>query len=382
MRIKAIKYTRYSDTNKEWKIVGKDNKDNEDYVYLGLTNLLVSKNGGGKSRTLDVIRELSEFISDRKEIKNSTYSSQIFDFIFLNNEGKDCKYLLEIKERKVYEERLMIDGVVVLDAKAKVLPAQFSNIRISDETLIITKHQNEVYVNKDLFIWGLVVKTFFANQWIDLNEHVTELEIKDFENLNVDKPSFVISIFSYALKEYGKSYVDQVLSYANRLNLNFTNIEVKKGKRGYRLYVEEDGKYYVEQSRLSLRVFRALSILIVLVLVKRKNYPACLLIDDIGDGFDTNNAKSYIDLIVNICYNSSIQIFMTSTNRLILNNVHLKHWSIIERVDNKSIFYNIHNSAINFEDFKYTSLNNSDFYLTDFYKYGFENEDEKNENDL
>lgn len=161
------------------------------------------------------------------------------------------------------------------------------------------------------------------------------------------------------------------------MDLNFSNIEIKKGKRGYRLYVEEDGKYYVEQSRLSLRVFRALSILIVLVLVKRKNLPACLLIDDIGDGFDMDNAKVYIDLVVNISYNSNIQIFMTSSNRLILNNVHLKNWSVIDRVDNKSIIYNIHNSTENFEDFKYTSLNNCDFYSTDFYKYGFENDDDK-----
>ena len=379
MRVKAIKYTRYPGTNKEWKLVGKDIQENEDYAYFGLTNLFVAKNGAGKSRTLDVIRELSEFISNKKRITDSTFSTQIFDFIFLDNDNKDCKYLLDIRERKVYQEKLLIDEVVVFDTKNKILPPNFSNLTLDDESLIINQQQNSKYISKDLFIWGLVVKTFFANQWVDLSENITDIEIKDFDfrNLNVDTPSFVISVFSYGLQEYGQSYIDQVLSYANRLDMNLSDIEVKKGRRGYRLYVEEDGKYYVEQSRLSSRVFRALSLLIVLVLVKRKNLPACLLIDDIGDGFDTNNAKSYIDLIMNICYNSSIQIFMTSTNRLILNNVHLKNWSIIDRVGNKSIIYNIHNSTENFEDFKYTSLNNTDFYSTDFYKYGFENDDDQ-----
>lgn len=47
---------------------------------------------------------------------------------------------------------------------------------------------------------GACSQNFFANQWIDLNENITDLEIKDFESVNVDTPSFVISIFSYAVQ--------------------------------------------------------------------------------------------------------------------------------------------------------------------------------------
>lgn len=381
MKIKALKYSRYPNTNKEWYIVGKDNKNNEDYVYFDSLNLLVSKNAGGKTRTLDVIRELSEFLDGTRSVLDSTYSSQIFDFIF-EDKNIEYSYLLEITDRKVSNERLVIDKDLIFDRKKNYFQKGIVSKDLSDNQLILNNQSVNKEKFSDILFWSRSVKTFFSNHWIDLNENVDSLNINeiDIDLVNVDTPSFVIPIFAYGFKEFGKDYVDHILSYMNRLDYDLTDIELKKGKRGYRIYVEEGGKYYVEQSRLSLRMFRALSLLIVLVLVKKKHLPMCILIDDLGDGFDLDNAKNFMDILSQVSYNSSIQFFATSTNRFVLNNVHLKNWSVIDRVGSKSIFYNMHNSKENFEDFKYTSLNNADFFTTQFYKNGFEAEEDELEN--
>jgi hypothetical protein len=55
-----------------------------------------------------------------------------------------------------------------------------------------------------------------------------------------------------------------------------------------------------------------------------------------------------------------------------MDKVPLEYWSVIQRLKNKSIFYNDRNAKQNFDDFAFTGLNNFDFYTSEFFIHGFE----------
>jgi len=67
---------------------------------------------------------------------------------------------------------------------------------------------------------------------------------------------------------------------------------------------------------------------------------------------------------------------MTTNDRFIMNGVPLEYWSVIERKPGLAKLHNIHNSSQVFEDFKFTGLNNFDFFSTEFYLEGFGEEEE------
>lgn len=374
MIIKAFKYVRYSDSPREWKIVGKDSGNNDDYVYFNNLNLLVSRNGGGKSRTLNVIRELADLLASKKTVNDIIFSTQYFDFLF-EHEGKVYNYVLDIKNRVVEKEILCIDTVEILNKEKQQLNHNGNNVidKIDNKEadLLVTATINSKPLFRELTLWGMVLRNLFVLDLTDKNNYVDDLTKFVDDHNHIENPRFLIPVFYHAREKLGRAYVQEVIDCMKELDYDITDIDIRKTKRGYGIHVEEEGRYYVEQSHMSLKMLRALSLFIILVLARRENASMCVLIDDIGEGVDYDTAQKFINIIIHKSHNTSIQYFMTSNNRYIMNNIHLKYWSVIEREGDKSIFYNIYNSRDNFEDFKYTSLNNFDFFCTDFYKNGF-----------
>jgi AAA15 family ATPase/GTPase len=123
---------------------------------------------------------------------------------------------------------------------------------------------------------------------------------------------------------------------------------------------------------MSQGMFRALSLLIQLNYSLLKKMPSCILIDDIGEGLDYERSKALIDLIIEKVKGSSVQVIMTTNDQFVMDKVPLEYWSVIQRLENKSIFYNDRNAKQTFDDFVFTGLNNFDFYASEFFIHGFE----------
>jgi phosphosulfolactate phosphohydrolase-like enzyme len=100
------------------------------------------------------------------------------------------------------------------------------------------------------------------------------------------------------------------------------------------------------------------------------------LIDDIGEGLDFERASNLIKLLIKKAEDSSIQLIMSTNDKFIMNNTDLKYLQIISRAGEKVRFHNQKNSPQIFEDFKFTGLNNFDFFTSDFFKKGFKIESE------
>jgi len=59
-----------------------------------------------------------------------------------------------------------------------------------------------------------------------------------------------------------------------------------------------------------------------------------------------------------------------------MNTVEIENWAVLHRDGNKISLYNYENSKEIFEEFKFTGLNNFDFYASEFFKTGFSDKEE------
>jgi ABC-type multidrug transport system ATPase subunit len=100
-----------------------------------------------------------------------------------------------------------------------------------------------------------------------------------------------------------------------------------------------------------------------------------VIIDDIGEGLDFSRAKQLVQLLIKKAGASGIQLIMSTNDSFIMNAVEIENWAVIMREGNKISLYNYENSREIFEEFKFTGLNNFDFYASEFFKSGFKDEE-------
>lgn len=370
MILNAIKYIRHTGEPREWGIVGRE----QDYAYFGNINLLVGKNASGKSRTLNVIREIAGLFSGQMELKDTISHSEYYELIFTD---KNCKYkyILEFKNRIIIDEVLTANNKVLINRNKKTLKDNEGNdipYNIEDSQLLITIQKNEHFYYEDFVLWGQSLKNYlFANQ-----VQKSRL-VKDYIRINekgleeTGNPDMLIHTFYKGKELFGNAFTSEVISGMNELGHNISDISIEETKGLYGLAVEEQGEYIVSQKDMSQGMFRAISLLIMLTYARLNDISVCLLIDDMGEGLDFETSKKMMNIIIKNLNKSSIQFFTTTNDRYVMNQIPLRFWSVIERKGTKSIFYDYTNSKDTFDDFKYTGLNNFDFLVTDFYKNGF-----------
>ncbi|MBK5722771.1 ATP-binding protein [Dysgonomonas sp. Marseille-P4677] len=370
MILSALKYTRYVDEPREWSIVG----NGGDYAYFGNINLLVGKNASGKSRTLNVIREIADLVSGRIDLKYAISPSERFELTFTNGEDQYAYYLI-FKERAVDEEILSFNNKVILDRKKKILLTaedQHTPFEVKDYQLAVALHDtSDRPFFKNIVQWGESLKNYlFANQ-LEKNRLVKDYTQIDGDDHDIDDPDVLIYIFHKGRELYGDMFVSEVIENMQALGYDISCIDIKRESGGYGIVIEEEGEYIVSQREMSQGMFRALALFIMLTYARLDGISLCLLVDDMGEGLDFDSSKKMIDIVTKKVHKSNVQFFMTTNDRQVMNQISLRFWSVIDRQRNKSIFYDYTNSTDTFEDFKYTGLNNFDFLSSDFYKEGF-----------
>lgn len=370
MILSALKYTRYVDEPREWSIVGNAG----DYAYFGNINLLVGKNASGKSRTLNVIREMADMVSGRIDLKYTISPSERFELIFEDGDDK-YNYYLVVKDRTVKEEILSFNNQVVLNREKKILlNAKGQNIpfEVEDYQLAVTLNDTtDTPYFKNVVQWGESLKNYlFANQ-LEKNRLVKDYTQIDGDDHDIDDPDVLIYIFHKGRELHGEIFVSEIIGNMQALGYDISGINIQEERGGYGIVIEEDGEYIVSQREMSQGMFRALALFIMLSYARLNDLSLCLLVDDMGEGLDFDSSKKMMDIVTKKVYKSKIQFFMTTNDRQVMNQISLRFWSVIDRQRNKSVFYDYINSKDTFEDFKYTGLNNFDFLASDFYKEGF-----------
>ncbi len=387
MILEAIKYIRFKDEENEWSIEGKplDGQYNQ-WLTLENINLIVGKNASGKSRTIDAIRQVAELLSGNlklNDFKTWGFGTCTYQLLF-NDNGKAVEYYLDVKEGKVIQEWITIDGEEKLNRKENKLfyeeVKDFLNFQTDEGLLALSRRdikQQPFFEN--LYQWGKDLTSYKFGSPLGRDRYVPDINaIKEDYDVDLTKTGdHVATVFILAQREFGSVFIDTVLRDMRAISYKIHTINISSFKyfpsAAHGLVINEEG-LFIDQSEMSQGMFRALSLLIQLNYSLLKNKSTCILIDDIGEGLDFERSKALIDLIIDKVKDSLVQVIMTTNDRYVMNKIPLKYWAVIQRIPGKSLFYNYRNSKETFDEFEYTGLNNLDFLSTEFYITGFENQ--------
>ncbi|TAE54306.1 MAG: ATP-binding protein [Nostocales cyanobacterium] len=386
MKLDFVEYCEDEGKPSEWRLDG---------CQLGDINLIVGKNAFGKSRILKAINLISNLLSGETDLEADGKLREwklIFDF---DKDGQQKVYILKVENGQVVREIFSIGNRNLLDRKESgegIVWAEKLNINMEFQTptdgVAIFKRRDSIQHPQfeEIYNWANLLRYY---------EFGTELgkgflgSIKaESKNLDLKDTDQVVNIFISGQKELGVNFIKAIKSDMLTIGYNISNIETKSPgaflfgeddeipMKLQCLYVQEnDLKTKTEQGLISQGMFRALSLIIQVNYSLLAKKPSCILIDDIGEGLDFERSSAIIKLLINKAQTGLVQLIMTTNDSFIMNGVPLDYWSVIERKPGLAKLHNIHNSQQIFEDFKFIGLNNFDFFETQFYLKGFDNEE-------
>ncbi|BAZ83133.1 ATP-binding protein [Sphaerospermopsis kisseleviana CS-549] len=393
MRLDLVEY--YQDENK-WRLKN---------CQLGDINLIVGKNASGKSRILRTIKFIADFLAGEERLSRLDGRLREWKLTFdINHTDEKKVYILKAENGQVIKESYTIGAKSYLNrdesGKGKIQAVQLDqeiDFQTPPSEVAAFNRRDSIQhpFFEEIYNWANSLRYYEFGT--DLGrKSLLEINNESFSllkgNIDFKNKDNVIAIFKRGEEELGESFITSIksdmlyLGYKiNELGLKTPSTSIFKGdklslpdgKYQY-LYVQEsDLKNQTEQSIMSQGMFRALSLIIQVNYSLLAKKPSCILIDDIGEGLDFERASAMIKLLVSKAEAEKglVQLIMTTNDRFIMNGVPLEYWSVIERQPGLAKLHNIHNSKEIFDDFKFTGLNNFDFFATQFYLEGFGNEE-------
>ncbi len=375
MFLSSLSYSQHTQSGNDWHL---------NSFSLGKINLIVGKNSTGKSRTLNVLAALSNYLCDERKL---AYSGQ-FDVDFLDNE-KSVRYILNYSDQKVEKEFLDIDGTVVLDRRengeGKILAEALENRPMIDfqvpESLLasVVRRDSIQHPYFDLlYNWGKSTRHYSFGSSLGKDRVAVFIENKRQDNLNVKETTNAVGFLKRGIKKNGDEFTKEIINEINQIGYDITElgvapisnmiVEQTLPQQPEGIYIVEKGhSHIVEQQEISQGLFRAISLFIQLKYSEHFSEASLILIDDIGEGLDFDRSTKLIKSLIKMAEKSSIQLVMTTNDRFVMNNVPLQYWSVMQREGSRAHFLNYHNSKDIFEKFEITGLSNFDFFSSNFY---------------
>ena len=370
MRITSINYVQWEGTPREWRVEG---------VLLGATNLIVGSNASGKSRVLNVISGLSKLLAGDTKV---TILSGDYEVTF-DDEGRPLKYSLRIVDGKVTKEEFKAEGTSFLQrgtgGEGKIWAEKLGDyieFQVPQDELAAVARRDSIQhpFFEPLNSWGSSLYHYYFGS--PLGKDVLGLIDPNLKRqVNPRDPNQVIGIYRQGEKAFGDTFKEAIKRDMAEIGYLIDDIGVKEpisiivhGPQGIvALYVKESGLGDItDQGDMSQGMFRAFSVIIQLNYSELTKRPSCVLIDDIGEGLDFERSCSLIKLLMRKAEKSAVQLIMATNDRFVMNTVPLESWTVLRRVGHRIRVYNYANSKERFDQFKFTGMNNFDFFAFNF----------------
>jgi len=361
-----------------------------DNVKLGEINLVVGQNSSGKTRTLNALSDLVDMLKGRGTRATGPVS---YDLIFRNGEDF-MQYELEYDLETIRMERLYM-GEVLLERgedgrgviKYESTPGSiFLEFEIPHDQLACFAKRDRL---QHPFIeiihgWAVSLRRFDFSGDLGKTRYALKSAFEAREiDLSITNNSLVpvITVASEEYPEFRKTVLKDMNEISYTLEdfgiIHFSERFGQADQDRYTVFTTEAGlEKQVTQRDMSQGMFRAFSVLVQLnyyILCGNKGF---VIIDDIGEGLDFARAKQLVQLLIRKAVAAGIQLIMSTNDSFIMNAVDIENWAVIVREGNKISLFNYENSREIFEEFKFTGLNNFDFYASEFFKTGFRDEEQ------
>lgn len=372
MRLTSLEYDQFAGEPNEWQLKG---------LALDSVNLLVGRNATGKSRTLNVIKGLANLLSGDVKV---WFHPGNFNATF-DHHGKSANYALIFSDSKVIHEEFTVDGKRVLTrgkggtgkiyAEKERKEIEFQTPE--NELAVVTRRDNLQHsFFEPLHEWASSLYHYAFGA--DLGQTALVVVTKNHgSQVNSRDTRQVVAIFRKGEKDLGDPFKEAIKKDMAAVGYPLDDvgtgpsasliIEGPFPSEPVALFVKETSlRSNTDQSEMSQGMFRALSLIIQTTYSEMAGQPSCILIDDIGEGLDFERSCSLIKLLTNKARRSSVQLVMATNDRFVMNNVPLEAWSLLRREGTECRVYNYANSKAIFDDFKFTGMNNFDFFALDF----------------
>ncbi len=394
MKLDLMCYCQNNGLPDEWLLEG---------CRLGNINLIVGKNASGKTKTLRSINLIASLLSGEVDGTRTillSRESREWTLIFDSHDNAKKKtYILKFKNGKVIQESFTIGSKQYLDrnqsGEGKVWAEKLQE-EIDFQTPIYEvaalKRRDSIQhpFFEDLYIWASSLRYYQFGTELGKRRLMLNTNNLDSirENIDFKNAGHVVSIFVLGKEQLGDNFIDAIKLDMGFIGYEISNIGTKSPiseepvQEGdlQCLYIQEVDLFEkTEQRYMSQGLFRALSLIIQINYSLLAEKPSCILIDDIGEGLDFERASAMIKVLISKAESGLVQLIMTTNDRFIMNGVPLEYWSVIERKSGLARLHNTYNSKQIFDDFKFTGLNNFDFFSSQFYLDGFGEEEMANQ---
>jgi ABC-type multidrug transport system ATPase subunit len=362
-----------------------------DDVHLGKINLIVGQNSSGKTRTLNALSEMVEMLTGTVSIPKVHGKYRVLFY----QDKAEVELEFSYDRGIIQSERLIWNGEEVLSRDADgsgsiVYMGGSQNISLD---FGIPKNQMACYAKRDklqhpflesIHNWARDMRRFDFSGNMGKNSYALKSNYEEEEINFCDTNESLVPVLQLALSEF-KNFRKILLEDMKEIGYQVEDVGImqysEKSHRSqqdrYAVYTTESGlEKQVPQRDMSQGMFRAFSVIVRLNRYILKGKTGCIVIDDIGEGLDFSRAKLLVNLLVRKAKASGIQLIMSTNDSFIMNSVDIENWAVMHRDGNKISLYNYENSREIFEEFKFTGLNNFDFYASEFFKTGFSEDQE------
>lgn len=371
MQLQSIKYSEFENEPKEWNL---------DRFDINNINLIVGKNASGKTRSLNIINNLAKLI--RGELK-PTYSSANFDASF-DHDGANYRYVLIVSNGQVKTEKFERNGDILLsrghDGIGKIFAEQLGKemdfqTPVSELAISVRRDNIQHPFFEPLYEWASSVFHYAFGS--PLGKDTLGLFRKGASEADPKNTSMVVGIYKLGEKKFKDDFKTAIKRDLKKVGYeiadlglappsNMVVMDPMAGELAGIWVQEAELKGRTEQEHISQGMFRALSLVIQLNYSIMALKPTCILIDDIGEGLDFERSCSLIELLLEKVQKSQAQLIMATNDRFVMNKVPLEMWTVLDRKGSKCKVFNVNNAKERFESFRFTGLNNFDFFATDY----------------
>jgi AAA15 family ATPase/GTPase len=362
-----------------------------DDVHLGKINLIVGQNSSGKTRTLNAVSEMVDLLKGGVNVPKShgKYKASFMKEekeVLLEFEYNDSTILNETlvwKEEKVLERKSDGSGWIVYMGGKERIALDFG-IATNQMACFAKRDKLQHPFLEDIHNWAMNMRRFNFSGNIGKNSFTLKGVFDEDEVDGSDTGGSLVPELYLAMEKF-EGFKEQLVTDMNDIGYQLEDAGITqfsdKNRRTqqdrFAVYTTEAGlEKQVTQNDMSQGMFRAFSVIVRMNRYIHEGRNGCIIIDDIGEGLDFSRARLLVNLLVKKAESSGIQLIMSTNDSFIMNTVNIESWAVLQRDGNKISLYNYENSKEIFEEFKFTGLNNFDFYASEFFKTGFRDKED------
>jgi hypothetical protein len=330
--------------------------------------------------------------------KGTTATGPVSYELLFKNSDNSMKYELSYDLETIHSERLYVGEELVMErgeeGKGKVkYEATPGSMYLDFE---IPHDQLASYAKRDrlqhpfmetIHGWAVSLRRFNFSGDLGKTRYALKSSFQSKEVDWTDTTNSLVPVITVAEEEY-RQFHELVLKDMQKIGydledfgiIHFSERFSGSSQDRYAVFTTEKGlQKQVTQRDMSQGMFRAFSVLLQINYYLLCGNTGLIIIDDIGEGLDFSRAKHLVKVLISRATDSGIQLIMSTNDSFIMNAVDIENWAVIMREGHKISLYNYENSKEIFEEFKFTGLNNFDFYASEFFKSGFSDDEQEEE---